>query len=106
MRGGPGGGSKGASVIIVTLEGREVATPGYQIIQGIRGEFYPCEENIFADSYEMSPPPDSAASIRAKHLPVNRGRVTYCCAYCEKNGDGFDCVEWPCAELEALEGTE
>lgn len=51
MRGGTKGGSKGASVIITTLEGRETATPGYQVIQGIKGEFYPCEGEIFSQSY-------------------------------------------------------
>jgi hypothetical protein len=36
---------------IQTLEGVEKATPGYYIIRGVRGEFYPCEESIFNETY-------------------------------------------------------
>jgi hypothetical protein len=35
-----------------TLEGVEKATPGYWIVQGIRGEIYPVEDSIFAETYE------------------------------------------------------
>jgi hypothetical protein len=38
-------------MIIQTLEGIEKATPGYYIIKGVRGEFYPCEESIFNETY-------------------------------------------------------
>ena len=41
----------GTSITINTLEGREWATPGYYIIKGVRGEFYPCEESIFNETY-------------------------------------------------------
>lgn len=37
---------------IVTLEGTMDASPGDWIIKGIKGEFYPCKPEIFANSYE------------------------------------------------------
>lgn len=38
---------------IKTLEGWMVAKPGYWIIKGVEDEFYGCEPNIFAKTYEM-----------------------------------------------------
>ena len=38
-------------IVIETLEGDMLASPGDWIIQGIRGEFYPCKPDIFADTY-------------------------------------------------------
>lgn len=37
---------------IDTLEGGYTVCPGDYIIQGIKGEFYPCKEDIFKLSYE------------------------------------------------------
>lgn len=37
---------------IVTLKGVIVANPGDWIIQGIKGEVYPCEPDIFEATYE------------------------------------------------------
>lgn len=39
-------------IIIPTLEGEHLASPGDWIIKGIAGEFYPCKPDIFANSYE------------------------------------------------------
>ena len=39
-------------LIIFTLEGQHVATPGDWIIKGVKGEFYPCKPDIFAATYE------------------------------------------------------
>lgn len=36
---------------IQTLEGLMTATVGDYIIKGIKGEFYPCKENIFLETY-------------------------------------------------------
>ena len=41
-----------ARVIIHTLEGDHVATVGDYIIKGVKGEFYPCKPEIFAETYE------------------------------------------------------
>lgn len=37
---------------IGTLEGRMTADVGDYIIRGVKGEFYPCKPDIFADTYE------------------------------------------------------
>ena len=42
----------GDEVHIGTLEGVVRASPGDWIIQGIKGEFYPCKPDIFAATYD------------------------------------------------------
>lgn len=37
---------------IPTLEGVMTANPGDWIIQGVKGEFYPCKPDIFEATYE------------------------------------------------------
>lgn len=37
---------------INTLEGTMIARPGDFIIKGVQGEFYPCKEGIFRETYE------------------------------------------------------
>lgn len=39
-------------VKIKTLEGDHTASPGDWIIQGVKGEFYPCKPDIFEMTYE------------------------------------------------------
>jgi len=43
--------TKGNYVDIGTLEGLMVASVGDMIIRGIKGEFYPCREDIFKATY-------------------------------------------------------
>jgi hypothetical protein len=52
MRGGPGGGSIGATVTIRTLEGDHLASVGDVVIRGVQGEFYPVKPEIFAETYD------------------------------------------------------
>lgn len=40
-------------LVIQTLEGDMVATVGDFIIKGIKGEFYPCKEDIFHLTYSI-----------------------------------------------------
>jgi hypothetical protein len=40
------------SVFIPTLEGTHEAKPGDFIIQGVKGELYPCKPDIFEMTYE------------------------------------------------------
>jgi hypothetical protein len=40
---------------IHTLEGRMLARPGDWIIKGVKGEFYPCKNDIFLATYEAAP---------------------------------------------------
>lgn len=39
-------------MIIATLEGGHWVSPGDFVIRGVKGEFYPCKPDIFADTYE------------------------------------------------------
>lgn len=39
-------------ISIETLEGTMIACPGDWIIKGVKGEFYPCKDDIFAATYE------------------------------------------------------
>ena len=40
------------NLIINTLEGAMTAPPGWWVIKGVEGEFYPCKPEIFAATYE------------------------------------------------------
>lgn len=39
-------------IYVPTLEGSLFAAPGDWIIQGVKGEFYPCKPDIFEATYE------------------------------------------------------
>lgn len=39
-------------LIVLTLEGEMVARRGWWIIRGVQGEFYPCDPEIFEQTYE------------------------------------------------------
>jgi hypothetical protein len=39
-------------MVIPTLEGDHIASHGDWIIKGVKGEFYPCKPDIFAELYE------------------------------------------------------
>jgi len=41
---------------IWTLEGKMTAAEGDWIIRGVKGEFYPCKPDIFAETYEPVEP--------------------------------------------------
>jgi len=41
-----------SKLIIKTLEGNIIASISDWIIKGIKGEFYPCKPDIFAETYE------------------------------------------------------
>lgn len=43
---------KKTSLSIRTLEGDMLARTGDYIIKGVQGEFYPCKEDIFYQTYE------------------------------------------------------
>ena len=54
MRGGPGGGSRGATLTIRTLEGDHLALVRDFVIRGVSDEAYPCKPDIFAATYELA----------------------------------------------------
>ncbi|MFU2102400.1 hypothetical protein [Paenibacillus larvae] len=39
-----------------TLEGNHIVCPGDYIIRGVKGEYYPCKPDIFAETYEPVEP--------------------------------------------------
>lgn len=43
-----------SGVIICTLEGIMTAGPGDWIIRGVKGELYPCKDDIFQATYEVA----------------------------------------------------
>lgn len=43
-------------LIVQTIEGNMEARKGWWIIKGVKGEFYPCEPEIFTLSYEEAEP--------------------------------------------------
>lgn len=43
---------KNDTLIIPTLEGTVAAEVGSYVIKGVKGEYYPCREDIFEDIYE------------------------------------------------------
>lgn len=40
------------ALLIHTLEGDHICSPGDWIIRGVKGELYPCKPDIFAATYE------------------------------------------------------
>lgn len=50
--GGPACHMDGNRLVIQTLEGDMTARPGDWIIRGVQGEFYPCREDVFRQTYE------------------------------------------------------
>jgi hypothetical protein len=47
----------GGGLDIKTLEGTMRASVGDWVIQGVKGELYPCKPDIFAATYEAATPP-------------------------------------------------
>ena len=47
-----GAGPMVATLVIHTLEGDMKANNGDYIIKGVKGEFYPCRQDIFEQTYE------------------------------------------------------
>lgn len=41
-----------SNIVIETLEGDMLAREGDYVIRGVRGEFYPCAQDIFEETYE------------------------------------------------------
>lgn len=93
-------------LVIRTLEGDMIARAGYWIIKGVKGEFYGCEPEIFAETYESSAPIRSAEE-RLTDLIQDIKRT-------HKEMDGGDlfteCVEdienWPCDTIKAVRRAE
>lgn len=51
------------SLIVTTIEGNMEAGVGWFIIRGVKGEFYPCDGDIFRLSYEAVEEPVSVENL-------------------------------------------
>lgn len=51
---GSGGLESYSKLTIATLEGDMLVSENDWVIQGIKGEFYPCKPDIFAATYELA----------------------------------------------------
>lgn len=49
-------GRTGEKLVIRTLEGTMTASRGDWVIRGVRGEPYPCRDDIFRETYEPAAP--------------------------------------------------
>ena len=67
------GAAQRRAIRIATLEGDVLALPGDWIIQGIKGEFYPCKPDIFAATYEPENP-----AVPLAPPEVERGKCGEC----------------------------
>ena len=76
----------GGQLYIATLEGVHRASVGDFIIKGVKGEFYPCKPDIFAQTYEPANAIDPD-TLRPKGRWEECDWVEY---------DGYDeCVHYP-----------
>lgn len=53
---------------ITTLEGVHVANDGDWIIKGVKGEFYPCKNDIFEETYQFADLADQSEVVQIKGL--------------------------------------
>ncbi|MFE9845816.1 hypothetical protein [Streptomyces goshikiensis] len=66
---------QGLFLAIRTLEGVMRATEGDWIIQGVKGEYYPCKPDVFAATYEAVEEQDGQAVSTAGQPLVTRAVV-------------------------------
>jgi len=79
------------SIEIVTSEGTMLGRPGWWVIQGVAGEFYPCDPDVFEATY----------------TPVERGsalRIGCRCGWSPPFEVDLDDRDEAAAEIEALFG--
>lgn len=60
-------------IAIDTLEGTMALRPTCWAIRGIAGEFYPCDPDVFAGSYDTDRGPTDSARARSRVRPIRRG---------------------------------
>ena len=80
-------------LIIKTLEGEHIATIGDYIIKGVKGEYYPCKEDIFHQTYEPVTPEYSSLDETNYMHKTNDDLVPYhtVCSCSPKNGGSGVC---------------
>ena len=66
---------------IETLEGLMIAAKGDYIIKGVKGEFYPCKPDIFAETYEEAKECRKYDSRRMDSIYCHFGNLCNCAHY-------------------------
>ena len=61
-------------LVISTLEGNMEASVGWFIIQGVKGEFYPCDGEIFKLTYESVEAPPEAETVTGTYSVGRRSK--------------------------------
>lgn len=61
---------------IRTLEGSHVVSPGDWIIKGVKGEFYPCKDEIFRLTYEPAACPRPPTPQPEAAVPRTEAQIT------------------------------
>ena len=69
MKTGPGRYADDGVPWIETLEGGHIVTPGDWIITGVKGEHYPCKQDIFELTYDKAAP-QPAAPVQPPKFPT------------------------------------
>ena len=67
-------------IIIPTLEGNMIASPGDYIIKGIKGEYYPCKPDVFNATYDEVSPIVGEKEHQWRATTLNHGSQQ--CAVC------------------------
>ena len=102
---GPGSRQDGQTLVIPTLEGDHEASLGDMIIQGIKGEFYPCKPDIFVATYETADTPapqpadDGWTAWEGGECPVTTGTLVEA-----RLADGYVCMSTPADKLQWMRG--
>lgn len=60
-----------AGLLIKTLAGEMLASPGDYVIRGVQGEFYPCKPDIFAATYDAAGEERASVPIKLKMADPN-----------------------------------
>lgn len=95
-----GEGDPPKELFIGTMEGQHIASPGDWIIQGIKGELYPCKPDIFEATYDAADDHPDPAWKEGDSLAAPKG---------ETPADflarlGMDGMEWAKAFVQQFEG--
>jgi hypothetical protein len=78
-------GTKDVCMEIETLEGVMCARQGDFIIQGVKGEIYPCKSDIFSATYEPAEKPAPERTCSDCDYLCDGGRDAKTCPYWKKN---------------------
>lgn len=73
----------GDMLFIGTLEGIMCASVGDYIIKGVKGEFYSCKPDIFAETYEDATIDPESLRPQGEWIVQDIGRTKFSCSRCK-----------------------